>query len=458
MKALSDPQVRQILSWLLVVVAAMVVLVITFVLPEDFMRAEQPVQAAEQPVVTARDAADEQVAVAQAGEVAKREFGEGAIPIEKVAPASPNPEEFIDQLPAVGEAQDVAAPAPVKLPSGQVEWVEEEERDWHLHVVVPVETLESIAHRYGVRPESLRMWNGLPQTANDLQNGSQLRVKPRRIPPPRFHYEYTVQPGDSWWSIGTRFGVDSYDLRAFNWGAGQRLKVGQVLQMWLDPVVFEWIAVEERPDDPTALRVGAVGSGPPQNGRLINGLEIPDSAYWAKKLPPSSYGTTFAVGALMEAIARFESKARDYEPPLVFGSMSYKHGGPIEGHLSHQTGRDLDIRLPLRAKYPQWYDVTPKRVDWEALWHLVSAFHETGQVMVIFFDYELQAHLRRAGKKLGASDTEITAMLQYPNGPRTGGFLRHSHGHEAHIHVRFGCGPHEPECVPSGGADELDGG
>ena len=41
----------------------------------------------------------------------------------------------------------------------------------------------------------------------------------------------------------------------------------------------------------------------------------------------------------------------------------------------------------------------------------------------------------------------LERVLQFPRGWGASlGVVRHSPGHEGHIHVRFGCGPAEPQC------------
>jgi murein endopeptidase/LysM repeat protein len=347
----------------------------------------------------------------------------------------------------------IAEQAP-ELTLAAIEYVTTEP-EWMNHEVVPLETVEQVAHRYGVRPASVRMWNGLSATTSDLKAGASLRVKPSRVMPPRQRFEYVVQPGDTWWRIGTRYGVDSADLRRANWDAEQRLRVGQTLRMWIDPVVYQW--VRHGRDEGDIVRRGAVSIGPPQAGRLVNGVLLPDSPYYTLRLPPTSYGTTHAVEVILEAIVRFRSRST-YDKPLLFGSMSARHGGPLTGHLSHQTGRDLDIRLPLRSGVPDWYAVEPKVVDWTALWHLINSLAETGEVMIIFFDYDLQKHLHEAAVSAGATEDELARILQWPRGSKAHvGLVRPSPGHEAHIHVRFTCGRHEPECVAQA-TTEPDGG
>ena len=152
---------------------------------------------------------------------------------------------------------------------------------------------------------------------------------------------------------------------------------------------------------------------------------------------------------MREAIAaldRFAARS-DYPRLISVGTMSRQRGGEIGGHNSHQTGRDLDIRLPLRVEIPAALHPIPRRVDWKTTWLLVSAFAEASSVEVIFLDYGSQRRLYQAAQALGVSDEVLAATLQYPRGSKANlGLVRHSPGHEGHIHVRFACGPSEPEC------------
>ena len=333
----------------------------------------------------------------------------------------------------------------IEIHKAEVEYVEGT-RDWIVHTVVGRETIDQIAYRYGVKPRSLRLWNGIDGASERAKKGARLRVKPRKIPPPRVELQYVVRPGDSWASIGIRYGVDSNELRALNRTEDAQLQIAQVLDIWVDPVVFHWVATED--DDPTKVRPGAVGVGPPQSGWLVNGVQLPENDFYRLRLPSSSYGTTFAVEAVLRGVVLFEARA-DYERPLTFGSMSWRHGGPLTGHVSHQTGRDLDIALPLQLKFQPGVPITPERVDWEVTWKLVTAMLDTKDVVVVFLDYDLQEHLYKAAARLGVSDEERKRYLQYPRGAQAPGLVRHSPGHDAHVHVRFACGPYEMECADS---------
>lgn len=372
----------------------------------------------------------------------------------------PDPDDEIERLPALPPEKSVKVPAnpPLKLAAVEIEIVDEE-RPWVIHRLTPFETVDQVAHRYDVTPQAVRSWNGLGPTVQKLKPGSRLKLKARREPPVRERFDYTVQPGDTWWSIAVEYAIDSKELRAANWSAPKRLTVGDTLKLWVDPAVYHWVQTD-RPqlDDEDLLsniRRGAVSVGPAWDGRLINGVQVPDGEGWRNKMRPSSYGTTHAVTNLVAALQLFRATG-GYERDLFLGSMSRRHGGPLQGHRSHQSGRDIDIRLPLSEEHPPWFPIKPWRVDYEALWHLIVAFADTGEVSIIFLDYELQKTLHKTARDLGVEEGVRRRMIQWPRGEAAHrGLVRHSSGHADHIHVRFRCGPHETECV-AGNASMRD--
>lgn len=321
---------------------------------------------------------------------------------------------------------------------------------WIEHHTLPGETIEQLALRYGVRPESIREWNELGQGEQpQAWRPKPLRIHGRRNPPPRVLIEHEVVAGDTWGAISRRYGVEVRRLRARNVGElGRELDVGERVQVWVDPQVFESI-VHDQPANESArlVRPGAHSIGVPQDGILVAGVQIPPGPAYELRYPKSAYGTTFAVRQTVAALDQFAATS-DFPFPISVGTMSRAPGGKIGGHVSHQTGRDLDIRLPLRAEVPQGLSPTFRRVDWTTTWELVRAFADAAEVQIIFLDYGAQRRLYRAAQAVGASADELDRMLQYPRGSKASlGLIRHSPGHDGHIHVRFPCGPAEPECA-----------
>lgn len=363
-------------------------------------------------------------------------------PTEAEAPVAPPPQEETstadledDPLPRASDevkaAREAALPPEFRLLDAP---------RWIRHHRAPRETLGQVATRHGVSEFKLREWNGLSASDPAPHRRKRLRVWARRLPPPRERIDYTVQEGDTWWSVALRHGVDGRDIRAYNWPARKKMRPGAMLQIWIDPVVHAWIADGPDPLPPDldrGFRRGAISIGSPNEGVLVNGLRIPTTDRITLRIPRSAYGTSHAIEQLLLACNRFLEHT-DYPLNIPFGSMSRPRGGPIGGHLSHQSGRDIDIKLLRRPDVAAWREIRGSRVHWPAVWELVRELVAV-DVQVIFLDARARRRLFRAAAASGATPEEISHARR---------IVRHSPGHEHHLHVRFGCGPFEPECIP----------
>lgn len=364
------------------------------------------------------------------------ELPAGAVAMTELSVAPRPLEPAREQVPEFLPGWQLPAHAPGTLPR------------WLRHETVPRETIEQLALRYAVDPRALRSWNDMAADGQPHpRRPKPLRVYAHAYPPPRQPLEHVVVAGEGWGSIARRYGVDSSKLRAWNVGeTGRELEPGERVQVWADPIILDAI-VHDQPRDARAalVRPGAHGVGTPQDGVLVAGVQIPPGDGYSLRYPNSAWGTTYAVREAVAALDRYA--ASPGARPITVGTMSRQRGGPIGGHNSHQTGRDLDIRLPLRAEVPQGLDPTPRRVDWVATWALVDAFTQADSVEAVFLDYGGQRRLYKAADALGVDPATLEATLQYPRGSAANlGRVRHVPGHEGHIHVRFRCGPAEPEC------------
>ena len=97
--------------------------------------------------------------------------------------------------------------------------------------------------------------------------------------------------------------------------------------------------------------------GKPFDGRLVCGVQLPAASpsfvSWDGVLDRSPdrgwrrYGTQKLVDTV-EAIALDYGARYPIGPRLVVGDLSRTHGGPLDGHDSHQSGLDVDIYFPRR--------------------------------------------------------------------------------------------------------------
>lgn len=111
-----------------------------------------------------------------------------------------------------------------------------------IHVVTAGQTLWSIGAQYGIAPGLLARFNGLTEPYRLSVGESLLILKPAQL--------YTVQPGDSVYSISQTFSLGRNELYRLNPGlsAQERLYPGQVLvtkledtpnyeaQLWATPI------------------------------------------------------------------------------------------------------------------------------------------------------------------------------------------------------------------------------
>lgn len=314
---------------------------------------------------------------------------------------------------------------------------------WITHEVVPGERLEQIADRYAVSAASILRWNKLDPNRPQFWVGEQLRIL-TRVPDRRRHrVTYIVRPNDTWEKISQRFNTLRSQLQAWNPREAELPQPGHQLSVWLEPGAIER-NLEPQTFDVIPIPAGAHSFGSPNQGRLLNGIQIPaNPALYSLRNLEHAFGSTHAIDVLQRGIAVFRRET-GFERPIYLWDMSQRKGGRFGPHKSHRTGRDIDIAMLLR---PGYQPGTGDRhaVDWEATWHLIRAFIGTGEIHYVFLARMHQVSLYKAAKACGATSEELDLIIQYPRVEKVG-IVRHSPGHTGHMHVRFTCGQEEPGC------------
>jgi murein endopeptidase len=202
------------------------------------------------------------------------------------------------------------------------------------------------------------------------------------------------------------------------------------------------VLVWRRDPESTSSSVGS-----PSRGRLVDGVMLPPGAAYRVLFPHRSFGTEFAVSEIVRAMDGFADRYGQIEPMMV-GDLSFRKGGRLVPHVSHQSGRDVDISYPRSGappNYRRFHPITTRTLKVkESLW-LLKSFVEGGQVEYIFVDRRFQRLLREEARRQGAPENWLNAVFQYGGTP--GAIIRHAKGHRDHFHVRFRCQEEDSRCL-----------
>ena len=333
-------------------------------------------------------------------------------------------------------------------PAGLVAATTPPSAQWIVHEVIPGERLSDVADRYAVSAASITRWNRIDPTATHDVTGARLRVQTQLPGRQRDKLSYVVREGDSWARIARRYYVDAGTLEKI-WNHGvTTLKPGDRVLVWVEPGV---VPKEDPPEITVAdllvpVPAGASSFGWPNSGRLMNGVLIPENPkLYTIRNVDHGYGSTHAIEVMQRGLAAFRLKTK-YEGEVLIWDMSMQRGGRFGPHRSHRSGRDVDIALPLLPGLPQSTPRANDAIDWVATWHLVKAFIETGDVKYIFLSRSRQAALYKVAEAEGYTPEQLEELMQFPRREKLG-IVRHSPGHNCHLHVRFGCGPDEERCM-----------
>ncbi len=186
--------------------------------------------------------------------------------------------------------------------------------------------------------------------------------------------------------------------------------------------------------------------GRPNRGRLTNGVPMPDGPWWRVRNPSLAWGTAFTIerlaGGLSATAERFGSA-----PVVMLGDISARRGGRLRPHLSHQSGRDVDMSYyRLDGQGSEYFRVTrPHELDVARQWFLLRHWIKSRALERAFVDPRLSrvlvAHALRSGDNPRFLDEVFgTARLGRD------GIIAYSPGHDDHIHLRFRCGKHDASC------------
>lgn len=188
-------------------------------------------------------------------------------------------------------------------------------------------------------------------------------------------------------------------------------------------------------DDITAL--GTLSIGSTNGGALVNGLPMPRSEYWDIVNGAETYGTQETIDSLITAITKVHEAYPEGTSKLYIGDISDRDGGRLNRHISHQSGRDVDLSFFYSCGQGDWWGRgTSGNLDLARNWALVRALLVHTDVELILVDRSIQLLLYDYAASIGEDRQWLNTVFQYPDGQ---GYtpIRHARNHQTHYHIRF---------------------
>jgi murein endopeptidase len=180
--------------------------------------------------------------------------------------------------------------------------------------------------------------------------------------------------------------------------------------------------------------LGSMSFGTATRGGLLNPVYLPKDERWISIDPTHAWGTAETIEYLLTAIDAVHTEFPDSHP-LFIGDLSGQRGGYLRPHLSHQSGKDVDVSY-FYTRDPKWYArATAQNLDRQRSWALTRALVSRTDVQFIFIDRRVQRLLRSYAEAIGEDRGWLESIFDgLPGEPA---IIRHEPGHDTHLHVRF---------------------
>lgn len=215
---------------------------------------------------------------------------------------------------------------------------------------------------------------------------------------------------------------------------------------------------------------GGASVGTPQHGHLVGGAVLPEQGdgweFRTNRNNPTAHSGT---PELVQTITWAVNSVRAQHPGglLIVMDMSLPEGGELQGHASHASGRDADLRYyaldaqgrPAVAPPELSFGPDGRARDGSALWFddarnwaLVAALLESpwSEVRNIFIHPSLERRLIAFGRRAGAPAQLLALAARRMMPP--GGDPRRASPHTDHLHVRIACPADDLDCADGGGS------
>src|SRR4029079_11382165 len=101
---------------------------------------------------------------------------------------------------------------------------------------------------------------------------------------------------------------------------------------------------------------------------------------WSATLAAALYGNEHTIGTILSVVAEYRD-AHPHAPRVVVGDISFRDGGRMDEHLSHQNGLDVDVYYPRLDRHTSAPTMT-RQIDRRLAQDLLNRFVGAGATMV----------------------------------------------------------------------------
>ena len=273
------------------------------------------------------------------------------------------------------------------------------------------------------------------QSSQSTARKSRKRRRAKKRKKQRFQ-KYIVARGETLKQIAGATGVSVKELKRINRIKGNRVRTGKVLKY-----------------PGKAIRSESIGQT--NNGKLRGALSI-DADGDFRGIGFALHKRRRHIWGVPELVRSIKKCGKYYRKlvgpkrghPIAIGDLSKRHGGPFPPHVSHQSGRDVDVGI-IRKKAPKpgvFIHTKPKDMNLYAQWVVVKCFLDDPQTSMIFIEHSLVKALKGEVKRLYKKRrSKLRKYLSFfPGGKRK--VIYGDNDHRSHMHVRINCPKRHRRC------------
>jgi murein endopeptidase len=310
--------------------------------------------------------------------------------------------------------------------------------------IEPAARAETVSSRTKTKTKTTSTTQKVRKTSSKKRARRKSKRARRRVAR-KFWQRYRVFKGEKLAQIAAILKVSEADLKRWNRLGRKRVKPGRRLKYY-------------------GPKRRSESKGRPNKGSLVGGVNLDGDGdnmgigFALAKRRVATWGTP----ELIKLLRQCGRVYRGYfsigkGPSIPIGDLSLRHGGPLRPHVSHQSGRDVDIGFIRKRsiKAGHFTNTKAKQMDMYKQWVLLKCFLDSPKTQKVFMERSLvkamKAYITKLynpkGRKRRKRVKKLRKYLAFFSGKKKR-VIRPDNAHRSHMHVRIHCAKNDGKCVP----------